>query len=104
MSRKMLVLSIYDAAIEEYMQPFYSRTRDEAKRMVLNSLTEDSQLMKHPKDFTVFVVGVFDAFTGEMSGHAPEALIGAHELVVIGRAANNGGQPHADPRQVDLED
>lgn len=104
MSRMMLVCCVYDAAINEFMQPFYVRTEDECKRMIFSSLSEESNLSRHPQDYTVYQLGEFDTSLGVFSCHDPMCLMSSQELVVFQRSLKNGGQPHVDPRQVDLED
>lgn len=104
MNRMMVVCAIYDAAIKEFMQPFFVRTEDECKRMIFSSLGEESNLSKHPQDFTVYVLGEFDTSLGIFNCHDPKCLMSSQELVVFHRSVLNGGQPHSDPRQVDLED
>lgn len=67
----MIICAVYDAKMAEYMNPFAAKTpgsairafADEAKR-------EDSQVARHPEDFTLYQVAVFD----EVSGRVTEEL------------------------------
>jgi len=56
--------AVFDAAVGQYMQPFFVRTEQEAIRMVANSMVEESQVYLNPGDYAMYYVGTFDTDTG----------------------------------------
>jgi len=61
----MNIFTIRDAALAEYGNPFCARTIPEAVRIFLDEArNKDSALNKHPEDFTLHHLGIFDAATG----------------------------------------
>jgi hypothetical protein len=58
---EQLVFSVYDSKAEAYMQPFFMNTKGQALRVFQDSLEDNqSQLSKHPEDFTLFQIGTFN--------------------------------------------
>ena len=58
---KLLMCSIFDAAIGIYSAPFYARSKGEASRNFSDAVNDaKTDYCKHPSDFTLFAVGVFD--------------------------------------------
>lgn len=89
---KMEVFTVYDKAVLAYMQPFYARHVGEAIR----SFTElannpETNVGRHPTDFTLFHLGRYDDGTGLFEGNAPARVIDASEVV---RDAAIGPNPH----------
>jgi len=64
---KYFVMSIFDTAAQAYAQPFYAPAEQVAIRGVKDMLSGDSQLAKHPEDFELYRLGMFDDNTGEFS-------------------------------------
>lgn len=105
MSRMMMMCAVHDAAINEFMQPFFARSEAEVKRMMFSAVAEDNNISRSPQDFSVFHLADFDSALGVVQPlESIVCLVSAQELIVTRRASANGGQPHVDPRQVDLED
>ena len=68
MSNKMVVVAIYDSAVQAYMRPFYARARGEALRMFtdeVNRAADDNPLYKHPEDYSLNVLALFDEVNGD---------------------------------------
>lgn len=79
---KLMMFSLFDAAAEAYMQPFFAQTRGQAIRSFGDLVNEvGSHVNKHPDDYTLFVVGVFDQQSGEVVHQTPVSLGNALEYV-----------------------
>lgn len=64
------VFSIRDRAADVYGQPFYAPTRGAAIRMFtdeVNRKDDNNNLYKHPEDFDLYELGVFDDNTGQFT-------------------------------------
>lgn len=62
------IYSIFDAAAEAYMQPFFAKTNGLALRIFADTISsEKSVLHAHPGDFTLFEIGSFNEETGEIT-------------------------------------
>lgn len=58
------------------------RNRGEAMRAVADATTsQDSMVCKHPGDFALYKLGMFDEFTGEGDIHSPELICRASDLI-----------------------
>lgn len=70
-----LMCSIYDKAAGAYMVPFFCRTKAEAIRMFTDACGDGkSNFCKHPADFDLMVIGVFDDNSGVIAQAANEPL------------------------------
>lgn len=58
--------SIYDATIREFDAPIFAKTDEQIKRSFSDSISKDfdSLYAKHPEQFILFCVGVFDSDLG----------------------------------------
>lgn len=62
------VYSVYDKAVEAFMQPFFVRAKGEAVRSFMSACTDGkSQFVSHPGDYTLFHIGTFDDASGIIS-------------------------------------
>lgn len=100
MSRKsgitLLMFSVYDAATEAFMQPFFARSKGEAVRSFTAAANaEDHQFYKHADDYTLFQIGVFDDGLGEVTPVTPTSL---------GTALEYRSAPVRRSPQIELED
>lgn len=76
------IFCVRDNAVEAYMRPFYQVTRAAAIRDFTEACSQgDSPFAKHPSDYTLFEIGVFDETTGILEGGEPSRVIGALECV-----------------------
>lgn len=63
---KSKVFTIYDSKMEAYMNPFLMATKGQALRAFTDNVNDpQSQLNRHPEDFTLFEIGEYDDHTGE---------------------------------------
>lgn len=60
------VLSVRDRAADHYGRPFFSPSIGSAIRSFSDHInsTEDSEMVKHPEDFDLYHLAVFDDETG----------------------------------------
>lgn len=68
---KSKMYTAYDSKVELYLPPFFMRTRGEAVRAWETAVNDpQTQMCRHPDDFTLFEIGEFDDSTGcvEMYG------------------------------------
>lgn len=79
----LVVASVYDAKVGVYFQPFFARTRAEALRSFSDTVNQQGHIFnKHPEDFTLFVLAVWDENTGGfVNTKAPESLGSGHEYL-----------------------
>jgi len=65
---KLKVFSIYDSKVGAYMKPFYAHSAGEAMRTVVDASSgQDNMLSRHPGDFTLFELGVYDDQSGQFA-------------------------------------
>ena len=67
----MNMYSVFDAAAQYFMPPFFARTDGEAKRMFIGSLGDSFQFRA---DYNLFSLGAFDQDTGTLTA-APAPMI-----------------------------
>jgi len=72
---KLLVMTLFDAAAEVYLRPFFVTARGEGIRM-FSDLVADAEhpCGRHPEHYTLFVVGEYDQSKGELLPMTPVAL------------------------------
>ena len=62
------IFSIYDSKAEAYNSPFYMQTQSLAIRAFTDEANNlDSQIGKHPADFTLFYMGEYDDHTASFN-------------------------------------
>lgn len=55
------VFSVYDSKAEVYSKPFLMKKPGEAMRLFVNVVNDpQTEMNKHPEDFTLFHLGTFD--------------------------------------------
>ena len=60
--------AVYDSAIKAYMSPFAAKSVGDALRMFTDAANSpDTQLSRHPADFTLFHVASYDDETGKFT-------------------------------------
>ena len=61
------IYSIFDAKINEYQTPFFAKADGAVIRGVMDAMeNQQSDLARHPEDFTVFKLGAFDEETASI--------------------------------------
>lgn len=79
----MKILSVHDAKVNAFAQPFFMRTQAEAMRGWIEVVNDPStQFNKHPEDFNLFLLGDFDEDTGVITPlNAPNAVASAISVI-----------------------
>lgn len=74
---KHKVFTTFDSKVGAYLQPFVMRSRGEAMR-AFESICNDgkSQFSLHPADFTLFEIGEYDEYTGQLEPHEAKISCG----------------------------
>jgi len=86
MKSKMYV--IYDSKMEAYMSPWLMPARGAAIRNFMEAAKDSqSQVCKHPGDFTLFEIGEFDDATGIVTMHKAHENLGT-ALDIVGSEAD----------------
>jgi len=73
----MKIFSVYDSKAEYYAQPQFSENKATALR-AFHALCNDmeTQISKHPGDYTLFQIGDFDERTGTIKGDEAKTNLG----------------------------
>ncbi len=83
---KMVIVSIKDTAADAFGRPAYVASEGVAVRQFqdeVNRASEDNQLYKHPDDFHMFYLGLFDDATGAFELLESPKLIARAKDVMI---------------------
>ena len=84
------VYSIFDSAADLYLHPFYAKADGEALRVFYDvSIGADSEVAKHPEDYSLFRVAEWNDNRGEFVPLEKVCLATALEMV--SKAQNKGG-------------
>jgi hypothetical protein len=69
--------SIFDSKVDAYSFPFQAKTKGEAIRIITESVNDSrSFLNKHPADYTLFELGVFDDAHASFNIHKTPISLG----------------------------
>lgn len=64
---KQRIFSFYDQKADAFLNPWFAPTREHAMRSFSDAVREVGTLIgKHPEDFFLFELGVFDVETGDI--------------------------------------
>lgn len=80
---KHIVCAVKDAKLEAFLPPFTAPARGVAQRMFSDAVNNaDSPFSKHPEDFALYFVGVFDDATGHLHDmdRDPELMVRASDV------------------------
>lgn len=80
----LLIVSVRDGASAAFGRPFFVVARGQAIRSFqdeVNRQDNNNDLHKHPEDFDLYCVGIFDDNTGQIVGQPPELLIRGKDAV-----------------------
>jgi hypothetical protein len=77
MEMQKVYYAVYDRKAEMYSQPFLEIKDGTAIRAVQDIVinNKDHPFAKHPSDFSLFRLGIFDETTGEITGEKLSKLI-----------------------------
>jgi len=81
---KLNAYSIYDQAAAAYMRPFFTEADGRARRMFGDLANDpDHDIGKHPKDYSVWRIGIFDDQKGQLIPEQGECLATALEMQAL---------------------
>lgn len=79
---KLNVYTIYDMASAAYMRPFFMQSDGQALRSFTDIATDAThEIGKHPEDYTLFRIGIYDDAKGQLIPENNESLATALEVV-----------------------
>nr|UXQ88144.1 MAG: nonstructural protein [Microvirus sp.] len=74
--------SVYDSKSESYTIPFFDYAEGRALRSFADCCQDPAhQFGKHPEDYTLFSVGIFDDNTGSLEQDAIVSIASGHTLL-----------------------
>lgn len=77
------VFAIRDAAVGEFMQPFFARSKGEAVRTFTDAVNDvKSPFFAHARDFGLYGIGEYDTTSGVIDGCAPDFVISAEAVIM----------------------
>lgn len=76
------IVTIYDRAVEAYGRPVFVSHNGEAIRSFTDEANDStSNIGKHPHDYELFAIGVYDTDTAAFTQNTTERLARASDLV-----------------------
>nr|QJB19783.1 MAG: nonstructural protein [Microvirus sp.] len=82
------VFSVHDSKAGAFCTPYYSENNNTAIRDFAYAANDkDSQIGRHPSDYTLFCIGSFDNQTGQLTTIEPIAIALALTLVKTAEVA-----------------
>lgn len=80
---ELKVIAVFDAKLDAFMIPAFMQTRGMAMRGFIDACKKEGhEFAKHPEDYTLFELGVYDQESGKFQNHkAPESLGAAIHLI-----------------------
>lgn len=83
---KLNVYSIYDTATAAYMRPLFMQSDGQALRLFIDAATAaDHDIGKHPEDYSLVRIGVWDDQTARYHEEDKQTLITGTEAVAQSR-------------------
>lgn len=71
------IYAIYDNKADAFMQPYFAGTAGLALRIFADNVNNpDTMLNKHPNDFCLYEIGVFDDATGNIENYTENHNLG----------------------------
>lgn len=66
----MKMYSVYDQGVGAFMAPFMLRSKGEAVRQFMNTVSDPkTEFFRHPDHFTLFELGDYDEQSGKFKNH-----------------------------------
>jgi len=82
---KTIMVAVRDQKSVQFTQPVTAPTRGIALRSWGDQLNDPANAQmdqaKHPEDFTLWYLGEYDSDTGQVTGHPPEQMAVASDLI-----------------------
>lgn len=94
---KLNVYSIFDTAAGTYMRPFFLQSDGQATRAFTDIATDaDHEIGKHPEDYSLHRIGIFDDQKGKLIHEDKECLATGLEVVALTRNVNRDNVEELD--------
>lgn len=78
----MKVFAVHDAAVQAYLQPFFSPTTGAAIRSLTEACNDPKhEFYKHAKDYSLWLLGDYDDSTGLITAGAPLFVNNCNDLI-----------------------
>lgn len=78
----LLVFAVFDKKIGVYLQPFFQSTRGQAARTFGDNVLEPGSVIgKHPEDYSLYEIGMYEDGAGELVPSRPVHVAAAVDFV-----------------------
>ena len=91
---KLNIYTIFDSATGAYMRPFFMQSDGQATRSFSDIAHE---IGKHPEDYTLHRIGIFDDAKGSITPEDKECIATALELIAVSRKVEPGSLKEVTP-------
>lgn len=85
---KLTMCAVYDSATQMFGRPFFMVAAGQAIRSFKDEVTRgdpNSDLFKHPDDFNLYCLGIFDDSDGSMQlNSSPDLLVRGKDMKELG--------------------
>lgn len=75
---RLVMVTVRDAKMDMFMRPWFTVTSAAAERAFRDELTRpssESQMFKHPEDYSLYEIGLFEEETGKVHPYDVPRLI-----------------------------
>lgn len=75
---RLFIITLHDSAAEAFHAPLFFPAIGQAERWFRDEIASggaDSQVAKHPEDFTLYLLGGFESSTAEIVTETPRILM-----------------------------
>lgn len=80
---KMEIFSVFDTAVNAFMQPFFAATKGVAIRTLTDAVNDPKhQFSQHASDYILYTHGYFDDASGVFDTAPPIRVVSCIELVI----------------------
>lgn len=78
----LVIIAVHDRQLDSYLRPFVAQSIGQAIRSFRDEVNRtDSDLNKHPEDYTLFHIGNYDEQTGAITSITASQIAIAHNLI-----------------------
>lgn len=93
-ANQIVVLAVFDSAINAYMQPIFAPTIPAAVRMFTDAVMrpgDDNGFNRHPEDYSLWYLGYFDTEQGtfELDSDGRRVVLRAKDVTSYQQAKGN---------------
>ncbi len=96
---KLNIYAIFDTASGLYLRPLFAQSDGQALRSFSDVVADaDHEIGRHPEDYSISRLGIFDDNTGRLTNEDNECLLTGFESVAQGRNLNKNDIPSLDEK------